>query len=68
MSKISVVMQSGHDDSYVAELEEGYLMQLLGCGGGCYKYGDTVEIHYERGYIKRNRISGDVLKAVYFCQ
>lgn len=67
MAKITVTMFRGNDDHYSTEMEEETLMRLLGCGGNCYEYGDTIEIHYEKGYIKRKRLSGSILKAVYFC-
>lgn len=65
---VGVIMQRAHGDSFTQTMEEEALMRMLGRGGGFYEYGDIIEIHYENGYIKRNRLSGDILKAVYFCQ
>lgn len=68
MSNIEVTVCSITTEKYQESMTEEYFYYLVGQLGGHYEYGHIVELHFENGYMKRDRVTGDVLKAVYLCR
>ena len=68
MAMLHVVMYTGSDDYYTTEMTEEQYHRLVGQGVNSYGYGGVLEIYYEYGYMKHDCLTGEVIKAVYFCQ
>lgn len=68
MSNIEVIVDNDTGENHQVSITEERFFRLVGQLGGHYEYGGVVELHFEKGYMKRDRITGKVLKAVYFCR